>query len=181
MEATEYVLIIVNLALGIGCSIPMAGLLCSVTDQPKKVFRYTTLCIGIYFIECVAIVMGMGIPIFSIAIAFLWGWIFGFWLRHKAPARSILRLSLLLALYTCLPAFSFITVPFVSWISGWDVLSSETGSIFGIPDFLFLPWPFNTILGFFSALVAAAVVFKTIITVGEVSIVALVSEGRLEK
>lgn len=179
LDATEYVLIVVNLVVGFGCSLPMARLLCSVTGLPNKLLRYTATCIGIYFVECVAIVMGMGIPVFSISLAFLWGVVFGMWLRYKAPARDILKASLFLSLYTSLPAVSFITVPLVGWIGGWDVLSTESGSIFGIPDFLFLPWPFNTILGFFAALVVAAVVFKTVITVGEISILTHISKDCL--
>ncbi len=167
-----YILIIVNLLVGFGCAIPIARLLSKIIRIPKKVLRYFALLICIYFVESVAVAMGMGIPVFSVVLAFLWGIIFGLWFRTKASARDVLKTSFFLSLYSSLPAASFILIPLIGLIEhgGRYILSTEEGVRFGIPEFLHLPWPLNTILGFYLALVIGAVVFKTVITTGEVSL-----------
>lgn len=53
-------------------------------------------------------------------------------------------------------------------VSGGSIFSVEEGFRLGIP--YFVPWPLNTILGFCTALVIGTVVFKTVITTGEVSL-----------
>jgi hypothetical protein len=170
MHHVEYTLIIVNLVAGLGCAFPLARFLSQVNNKPIRFFRYFTILIGIYFVECVAIATGMGIPVFSVCLAFVWGVVFGFWLRYRASIRQVLKASFFLSLYTSLPAASFIIIPVMVWIGGQNILSAEVGARFGIPDFLHLPWPVNTILGFYAVLVIGAVVFKMIITTGEVSL-----------
>jgi hypothetical protein len=170
MEPTEYTLIIVNLVAGFGCAVPVAKLLSKLSRNPRSVFRYFAILICIYFIECIAVVIGMGIPVFSMGLAFVWGIIFGLRFRARASRRKVLKTSFFLSLYTTLPAVSFIVVPVVAWIGGWHILNANEGAPFGIPEFLNLPWPLNTILGFFAALVVGAIVFKTVITMAEVSL-----------
>jgi hypothetical protein len=81
----------------------------------------------------------------------------------------VLNTVLLLALYTTLPTVSFGLLLPVAWrIDGRSLLSVEAGAAFGIPDLI--PWPLNTVVGFSVALVAGTVLFKTIITAGEVSL-----------
>ena len=106
----------------------------------------------------------MGIPVFSIVLAFVWGFVFSSWLRTRVINRQVLKSSFFLSLYSSLPAASFIVVPVLVWIGGGHILSAEEGVRFGIPEFL--PWPLNTILGFYAALVIGAVVLKTLITTG---------------
>lgn len=113
---------------------------------------------------------GMGIPIFSVGLAFVWGIIFGLWLRSRASTREVLKASFFLFLYSSLPAASFILIPGMGLVSGQHILSAEEGAGFGIPDFLGLSCPLNTISGSYATLVRGAVVFKTVITVGEVSL-----------
>ena len=108
----------------------------------------------------------MGIPVFSIVLAFAWGVVFSSWLRTRVMNRRVLKSSFFLSLYSSLPAASFIVVPVLVWIGGGHILSAEEGVRFGIPEFLHLPWPLNTILGFYAALVIGAVVLKTLITTG---------------
>ena len=170
MDPLEYILVIVNLAAGFGCAIPLAGLLGKVNSKSTRVFRYFVILIAIYFVESVALVMGMGIPVFSVCLAFVWGIIFGLWLRAHVSVFKVLKTAFYLSLYSSLPAASFILVPVLVMLSGWDILSAEEGASFGIPDFLHLPWPLNTILGFYAVLVIGAVVFKIVITMGEVSL-----------
>jgi hypothetical protein len=59
-------------------------------------------------------------------------------------------------------------------VGGGHILSAQEGTSFGIPDFL--PWPLNTIFGFFVALVIGTVVLKTVITTGEVSLLIRLGE-----
>jgi hypothetical protein len=69
---------------------------------------------------------------------------------------------LLLSLYACLPAVSFLSVLVPLAVGGWPLLSVEDGKRFGIPAFV--PWPFCTLLGFVLTVSASAAVFKTAIT-----------------
>ena len=162
----ELILIILNLILGLGFAIPIAMFLKKANTKPTKFFFQFIILISIYFAECIAVIIGMGIPVFSIVLAFVWGFVFSSWLRNRALNRQVLKSCFFLSLYSSLPAASFIVVPILMWIGGRHILSAEEGARFGIPEFLHLPWPVNTILGFYAALVIGAVVLKTSITTG---------------
>jgi hypothetical protein len=168
LKADEYILpalVLMNLAAGFGCAVPIARDLGRVNSRPKRVFRYFAMLVGIYFVECVAFTMGMCTQVFSIGLAFVWGIILGLWLRGCEPRRAILKLAFSLALYSSLPTASFcILIPVIGLITDRHILSAEEGIGFGIPDFFF--WPLNTILGFFTALLVGTVVFKALITTG---------------
>ena len=170
MESGEYILItalaIVNLAAGFGCAVPIARGLGEVTGRPKRFFRYFALLVSIYFLECAAFPMGMCTQVFSIGLAFIWGIVFGLWLRSRALAQKVIKQAFFVSLYTCLPTASFGILILLTF--GGDGLSVEGGSQLGIP--YYVPWPLNTILGFCTALVVGTVVFKTVITTGEVSL-----------
>ena len=172
MEPDEYIIIVlavINLAAGFGCAVPIARGLCKITGKLNRFFRYFASLIGIYFVECIAFPMGMCTQIFTIGLAFVWGIIFGLWLRRYGPRRAVLKQAFFLALYGCLPTASFCFLIPAAWlVGGGHILSAEEGIGFGIPDFF--PWPLNTILGFFAALVIGTVVLKTLITTGEVSL-----------
>jgi len=175
METPDYILMIilagVNMLFGAGGAVLLAGWLGRIIELPKTRFRYFILCVGLYFMECVAFAAGMATQIFSIALAFIWGFTLGFWLRGKAPTSELLKSSFLISLYSCLPTCSvLLVVPLLMSIYGYSVLSAEQGLRFGIPDFLNLPWPLNTILGFFAAITLVTVIFKVVITTGEVSL-----------
>lgn len=161
--STESVLMILNLILGFGFAVPIISYLQKINVMPAKFYLTFIILIGIYFIECTAVIFGMGIPVFSVALAVVWGFVFSYWLRNRAQNRQVQKSSLFLTLYSCLPATSFILVPILMWIAGRQILSAEEGVRFGIPE---LFWPFNTILGFYAAIVIGAVVLKTIITMG---------------
>lgn len=167
-----------NLLAGFGCAIPVARLLGKVNRKPTRVFSYFAMLIGIYFIECVALSAGMGTQVFSVGLAFVWGIIFGLWLRHRASTREVLKTSFFFSLYSSLPAASFIVIPIGALIDGWHILRVEEGARFSIPDFI--PWPLSTILGFWTALAIGTVVFKTVITTGEVSLLIHLGEKPLD-
>ncbi len=162
--SAELVLIILNLIVGFGFAIPITMFLKNTNKKPTNFIFQFIILISIYFAECIAVIIGMGIPVFSIVLAFVWGFVFSSWLRNRALNRQVLKSSFFLSLYSSLPAASFIVVPVLMWIGGGHVLSAEEGVRFGIPEFL--PWPLNTILGFYAALVIGAVVLKTLITTG---------------
>jgi hypothetical protein len=160
----ELILIIINLIVGFGFAIPIAMFLKKANTKPANFFFLLIILVGIYFAECIAVTLGMGIPVFSIVLAFVWGFVFSSWLRTRVINRQVLKSSFFLSLYSSLPAASFIVVPVLVWIGGGHILSAEEGVRFGIPEFL--PWPLNTILGFYAALVTEAVALKTLITTG---------------
>ncbi len=168
MDLAEILLALVNLSLGFGFAFHLVKLLNQATPGPPRFIRFFILLIGIYFLECVAIVAAMLLPLFSLGLAFAWGVIFGVWLRESAPAYKILKTSFTISIYSSLPAASFILVPLFGLLSGWDILSAEEGIHFGIPDALY--WPFNTILGFYTAISLGLLVLKPVITTGIVSL-----------
>jgi len=164
------VLIGANLLAGLGCAIGLAKMLGKVNNKPKRFLRYWMALVGIYFVECFAVSAGMATQVLTVGLAFIWGIVFGLWLRARAPALKVLKASFFIALYSVLPTVSLILIPAMMWIGGDNVLSAEEGARFGIPRALHLPWPVNTILGFFGAIVIGTAIFKTVITVGEVSL-----------
>ena len=164
------VLIGANLLAGLGCAIGLAKMLGKVNNKPKRFLRYWMALVGIYFVECFAVSAGMATQVLTVGLAFIWGIVFGLWLRARAPALKVLKASFFIALYSVLPTVSLILIPAMMWIGGNNVLSAEEGARFGIPRALHLPWPMNTILGFFGAIVIGTAIFKTVITVGEVSL-----------
>ena len=170
MDNVEVFLVVANLLAGFGFAFPMAKVLAMVDGKQAKAFRYYVMLIGVYLFESVVLMIGMGIPVLNVGLAFVWGLVFGRWLRSRTSRKQAQRASLWLSLYSSLPAISFVVVPVFAWLGGWNVLSAADGVRFGIPDFLHLPWPLNTILGFYAAIIMVAVLLKAVITVGEVNL-----------
>jgi len=124
------------------------------------------ILLGMYLAECVAFSASMGTNLLGVALAVVWGLIFGRKLRAQPPGESR-RNAFRIALYTCLPAISFACILPLLVIEGWPILTTEGGRRLGIPAFV--PWPASTVLGFFLTVVGFAVVCKTAITVGVAS------------
>jgi hypothetical protein len=158
-------LIVVNLAAGFGFAVPMAKQLRAISGSPKGILVYFAILTGIYFIECVAFAFGMCTQIFTIALAVVWGVVFGLWLKGLASKRSIIRQVLFISLYGCLPTVSFALILLIFWVvNGNGLLNVEQANQFGIPDFV--PWPLDTMLGFCIALAAGTIILKTGLTTG---------------
>jgi hypothetical protein len=170
MDFVEIALVVANLLVGFGFAFPMSRVFAKVVKNPAKASRYYIMLIGVYLLESLVLMMGMGIPVLNVGLAFVWGMVFGRWLRNRTSKSEALSTSYWFSLYSSLPAISFILVPVFAGLSGWNILSAEAGASFGIPEFLHLPWPINTILGFYLAVIIGTVVFKTVITVGEVNL-----------
>lgn len=172
MNSDTYIvpaLILVNLAAGFACAIPIAHGLRKVTGQTEKSFRYSPMLVGIYFVECVAFAMGMCTQVLTVALGFVWGVLLGRRLRNIAPGKEVLKTAFLVSLYGCLPTCSFAIILSCAWvISGNSLLNVEQASKFGIPQFV--PWPFNTLLGFCVGLATGTILLKTAITTGTVRI-----------
>jgi hypothetical protein len=169
------VLIVVNLAMGIGLAVPIAGILGEISGRSGSVVRYVVMLVAVYFAECVAFSAGMATQVFSVGLAFVWGAVLGLWLRRRAPANKVLKAAVYWALYGSLPTVSFCILILLSFvIAGESILSSEAGLDFGIPGFV--PWPLNTILGFCAALGIGTAVLKIAITAGEVRLLIHLAE-----
>jgi hypothetical protein len=118
----------------------------------------------------------MATQVLTIGLAFVWGIVLGRWLRRQPPIPSLL-FSLQFAIYTCLPTITFgVLVPIAWALAGNSPLTVESGINFGIPEWI--PWPLGTVAGFGAALVLGTVLFKTVITVGEVSTILHLSQRR---
>jgi len=165
----EFALITINLVLGIGFAVPVVIVLKKLKDKPRSFFHNFCLLMGIYSGECAAIVMGMGVPVFSVGLALIWGVVLGRWLRDKLEVREALKTSFYMSLYSSLPALSFVIIPILIGFGGRSVLSVEGAGSIGIP--IHLPWPLDTILGFYVVPALGAMVLKAIITTGEVSLI----------
>ncbi|MHC4736911.1 MAG: carboxypeptidase-like regulatory domain-containing protein [Planctomycetota bacterium] len=173
-------LIAVNLVAGFGFAVPIVRLLGKVDGKARSTCGYFVVLIGIYFLESIAFGAGTTAHVISLGLAFLWGIVFGLRLRTRVSAAEALKISFFLSLYSCLPAASFyFFIPAAKLITGINILSAAEGAGFGIPTSL--PWPINTILGFYAALVIATVVFKTVITTGEVSLLIHLAEKSWKK
>ena len=170
MDFVVIAIVIANLLAGFGFAFPVSKVFAKVAGKPEKVFHYYIMLIGVYLFESIVLMIGMGIPVLNIGLAFVWGIVFGRWLRKRTSRSEALRTSYWFSFYSSLPAISFILVPVFAGLGGWNILSTEIGDSFGIPQFLYLPWPLNTILGFYVAIIIVAVVLKTVITVGEVNL-----------
>jgi len=166
MEPAEYIVVTLNLVAGLSFAFPLSRLFSRLDRESPRVFRYYVIFIGIYFLECVAIVSMMLVPIISIGLAFVWGICFGLWLRARTSPHKARKTSFYLSLYSSFPVVSFIVVPVLALFAGRPILSAEEGVSFGIPSFI--PWPMNTILGFYAFLAIGVAVLKTVITTGGV-------------
>jgi hypothetical protein len=156
-------LAVFNLSVGVGLAFPLAGILRQIRGAENKPFRYFLIFTGIYFAECVALPIGMCTQFYTVALSFVWGLVFGLWLRKNLQRDRIIRLAILVAVYGSLPTASFcILITIFKIIEGRNILSASEGTAFGIPDFL--PWPFNSIFGFFAALLAGTVILKIFVT-----------------
>jgi hypothetical protein len=167
-DPAGYVIVLVNLVLGFACALPLAKMLARVRGS-RRILRYFAVLIGVYLTECVAFSCGMATNIFSVALAFVWGAALGLWLRRSsASAREVFRTTLFFSLYSSMPALSFLSVLVLLFFSEWPILTVEGGARFGIPHFV--PWPVNTLMGFFLSVSCSAVVLKALITTGEVAL-----------
>jgi hypothetical protein len=162
MEPTIYTLLGVNLVLAVGFGLPLARHLAHMADPPKKLVWQSTMLFGIYLIECFAFAASMATNILSFGLAVVWGIVFGLWLRGRGEKRRAIKTLMCVAVYSCLPAVSFASVLVVLIIAGWPILTPEGGARFGVPPFV--PWPLNTLTGFFTAVIGSALIGKTAVT-----------------
>jgi len=177
MDDMEIALIIINVMAGAVGAYVLARRFHGMDDKGGSIRRQYGILISVYSVECVSMVVGMGIPLFSIFLSFIWAAIFGMRLSEWDSRTATRKASFLLSLYTSLPAMTFIIVPIALLAGGQDIGSVETGYRFGIPQFSFIPSPMRTILGFYTTLVLGALALKTLVTVGGI---ALVGRGRVE-
>ncbi len=173
METGELILgillVVSNLALGLGLAVVLSRKLSNLTDPPIRRMGSFVLIVGLYFLECLAFAAGMATQIFTVGLAFVWGIVLGRFLHRQSPIPS-LRFSLWVVLYTCLPTITFGVIVPIAWaLAGNSLISLEDGINFGIPEWI--PWPLGTVLGFAVALVFGTVLLKSVITVGEVSMI----------
>jgi hypothetical protein len=171
MDLAEFAIVALNVLLGFGFAWPLAGPFSRLKGGTARPVRaYVTLVI-VYALECVAFAASMATDILSIGLAVLWGLFLGIRIRRAGPAFERARRTVVrFALYTALPAVSFLSVPIMAAIAGRSILAAPEGARFGIPGFV--PWPLNTILGFCVAVASIGLLLKLTITTGLASIVA---------
>lgn len=163
MDAGGIVIAAVNMILAFGCGWPWATMLSRLQARPASRVRTFAVLFAVYACEVAAFAASMGTNVLNVGLAFIWGFVLGAWLPSSAiPAAAWRRIALRLAIYTTLPALSFLSVPIVAFLGGWPVLDPAAGARFGVPEFL--PWPLNTILGLSVLVTSVAVVGKVPVT-----------------
>jgi len=156
-------LIITNLLACFGVAIPLSVMLKKTILTENRLKRYFTMFVGIYFIECIAFTSGMCTQVFTFGLAVIWGIIFGMWWNGLAQKRNAIDTAIWFSLYTCAPTVSFSLCLIIMWVyDGKDLLNVIGAKNFGIPQFV--PWPFNTLLGFCAGLAVVTLFVKTFIT-----------------
>jgi hypothetical protein len=166
MDPAEYVILVLNGVLALLFGWLLSGRFAGL-NRGKGRPKWLLILLLVYFLESVAFAASMGTNFLSLALAFLWGSLLCWWQRRMRLESGIaLRMAVRVALYTSLPAVSFLSVPVVAALSGRPILSVQDGLNFGVP--VFLPWPIVTILGFCLTVALIAVIGKLAITTGVV-------------
>jgi len=163
MDWSVCTLLIVNALFAVGFGLPLARRLARIAGRPERILRSWALVLAVYLLECFAFSASMATNIIPIALAGVWGVLLGRWLRGRTGRRDALKTALCVSLYSSLPAVSFAGVLVVLIVAGWPILTPDAALRFGVPPFV--PWPFNTLLRFFAAVIGSAVVCKTAITI----------------
>jgi hypothetical protein len=156
-------LIVFNVLACFGSAIPLASMLQRTIELQNKLKRYYTLLVGIYFLEGIAFTFGMCTQVFTFGLAIIWGIILGLWWKGNAEPRKAVKAAFWFSFYTCAPTISFsLCLPIMWIVSGKGLLDFESAEKFGIPAFV--PWPFNTMLGFCAGLAIGTLLIKVTIT-----------------
>ena len=158
--APAIVLIAVNAAFASGLGWALAKHLARKSNSSRTARSWFLKLLGVYLAECVAFSASMATNVLGFCLALVWGVVFGRRLTYQR--RETARTAVLVSLYTCLPAVSFLSVLLLLALNGWSILTPEAGRRFGVPGFV--PWPLCTLLGFFLAVSLSAVVVKTTLT-----------------
>jgi hypothetical protein len=157
-------LMITNLFAGIGFSVPLSAQFRKIARTSKKRSYFIFALIFIYFIECVAFAFGMATQIFTILLSFPWGYLIGKRLKSALSKKALIRNVINFSLFCCFPTISFcLLIPIMKIFEGANIIDVQQSVNFGIPEFL--PFPFNTIIGFCLALLVGTVVLKSTITI----------------
>ena len=144
--------------------------------------RYQGLArIGFIWIwELLAILACLSIPVANIPLAIPWGWVFARWAYPGTPEGRGRR-AWLLTMYSVVPCFTLTLLPIVLWFGSkgyYDILSPVAASEYLLPIFQFgLPFPFNTIFGFYWGAALLSIILKILVTTA-VSRIILASMAR---
>jgi hypothetical protein len=167
MHRIEVLLVVLNVVLCVVFGIPLARAMARSGLRPRSAWAWFGLLFVFYGLECAAFSASMATNVWSFALAFVWGIVFGrMFRRHQLDIGRGHRLGLAIGLYSSLPAVSFSALLVLLPMNGWSLLSVEEAYRFGIPQFV--PWPLNTIGGFVLAVSGSALVAKTVITLGAI-------------
>ena len=168
----EAALIIVNVVAGAGGAYLFAHGLRRIGTGERSIHRLFGVFASVYFVECVAMVLGVGIPVYSIFLSFVWAAVFGMHLSKWESKAAVRKTSFILSIYTSLPVMTFVIVPITALAGGRDIAGVGSGIRFDVPQHTFVPPPLGTILGFHIMMAAAGFALKTLITMGGVALVA---------
>ena len=169
MDGIVIFLIAGNAVVGLSLAFPVGRLLLGAEGADGRRRRGIATAAGMYAAECVALAVGMTVPIANVVLALGWGRMLGMRpARAGCPRRRALRTAAAIGAYTSAPAVLLLAVPVAVIAAGGDALSPEAGAAFGIPDVPGVPWPLETVMGFYIGLALGTLALKVAITVGMV-------------
>ena len=116
--------------------------------------------------ELMALLGSMSVPVANVLLAIPWGWVFARW-AWPGPPEGRNRRAWLLTVHSVIPSLLLTLVPVVLWAGSsgaWNVLDPVAAYEYRIPFAFVLPFPFNTIFGFYWAAALITVVLKIVVT-----------------
>ena len=177
-DLAEIVLIGINLVIGIIFSFIMSKRIFEFLKWTRNRYLLILILLALYLFEGITIAAGMLTPLFTFGLATITGIVFGFMIRKNEPD-GVIKSTLHLSCFLCLPAITLIIIPVLLLFTDWNIFSSAHGSRFGIPEFI--PFPLNAILGFYFSIMILFVAVNLISVNGTVSFIKNIYELRLRK
>ena len=178
LDIAETVLIGINLILGIIFSFIISQRILRYFKWENKKFTLIIVLLLLYLIEGITIAAGMLTPFFTFGLAIIIGIVFGYIIKKK-ELHKIVKSTLLLSFFLCIPAITLIMIPIVCFFSEWNIINSIDGYRFGIPEFI--PYPLNTILGFYLSIITLFITINLLLINGIVNFIKNIYELRLKK
>ena len=126
LDIAEMVLIGINLFLGILFSFIISKRILGYFKWGNKKFILIIVLLLLYLFEGITIAGGMLTPFFTFGLAIIIGIVFGYIIKKK-ELHKIVKSTLLLSFFLCIPAITMITVPIVCFFSEWNINSSIDG------------------------------------------------------
>lgn len=168
LDVVEIILVGTNFVFGIFFSVVVSRRIANNFSWRKNRFLFFILLTALYLFEGMSIAAGMFTPVFTFVLAVMTGAVFGLIVK-KHDLTMVVKSAKQLSFFTCIPAITMVLIPIICFIYNWDIFSSSFGKDFGIPEFI--PFPLNTIFGFFMSILILFITVNIITINGTVRLI----------